>query len=157
SAAAAKFASPHLKRPSLKTFPELLSPSKAICSLRDRPQNALRILIISAPIEQSAVFCFSHAAPLLKEKWHALHPALLPNGDNPLPLHRTRPRPTLATNNHPSHSRQVDFAKVFQQRLNGQEANLRGSLAKMIHSRQPMFPILNADAPPDIFLLRRKA
>src|SRR5437016_5598155 len=92
-------ASPHCKRPHLQTPPKLFSPSNALRSFRDGPNNALRILIISAPIKQPTVLSLSHAAPLLKEERHPLHPALLPNRDNPLPLHRTRPRPTLAANN----------------------------------------------------------
>src|ERR1019366_8080749 len=103
-----------------------------------------------------AILSLSPPAPLLKEERHPLGPALLPNGDHPLPLHRTSPRPTLAPNNHPGNPRQVDFPKAFHKRLNRQKAYLSRSLPKMIPPRQPMFPILNADAPPDILLQRRK-
>src|ERR1035441_3565424 len=156
SAVAAKLASPHRKNPTLQALSELLSPSHAIRSIRNRPKNALRILIISPPIQHPAVLSLSHPAPLLKEERHSLLSALPTNRHHPLPLHRTRPRPTLAPNNHPGNPRQIDFPKVFQQRLNRQQANLSRSLPKMIHPRQPMFPILNADAPPYIFLQRRK-
>src|SRR5229473_779886 len=102
---------------SLKAVAELLSPGNALRSFRYRPQNAFRILVISASIKHPTVLSLSHPAPLLKEKRHSLFPALPTNGDHPLPFHRTRPRSTLAANNHPGNPRQVDFTKIFQQRL----------------------------------------
>src|ERR1700674_5195969 len=104
---------------SLKAVAELLSPSNALRSIRDRPQNPLRILIISASIKQPTALSFSHPAPLLKEKRYSLFPALPTNRYHPLPLHRTRPGTALPANNHPGNPRQVNLPKIFQQWLDG--------------------------------------
>src|ERR1035441_1794708 len=136
-----------------KKFCRTLQAIRAIGHLANR---SLGILIIGAPIEQPAILGFSNSAPLLKEERHALLPTLPPNGDHPLPFHRTRPRPTLATNNHPGNSGQVDFTEILQQWLNRQKTNPSGSPPKKIYARQSMFPILDTDSPPDVLQFRRK-
>src|SRR5271167_2136962 len=95
-------------RACLKTPSKLFSGGNAHCSFRDGPADAIRIFVVGAIVQQSAVLSFSYPAPLLEEKRHSLFSALPADGDNPLPLHRTRSGTAFAADNHPSNPCQVN-------------------------------------------------
>ena len=109
------------------------------------------ILIIGSTIQQSPILGFSHAAPLLEEERHALLAALIADGDDPLPLHRTRAGAALAADDDPTDSGKINLAEIFEQRLDGQEPNLGRRLPQMVNARQAVSSIFDADSPPDVF------
>ena len=67
----------------------------------------------------------SPASPLLEEELHSLVLTLLANILDPIELHRPRLGAGLAPDDHPMDVAQVEFANVFEERLDGQKADAR--------------------------------
>src|SRR6266568_5336453 len=89
----------------------VLGVGSAPCSVGNRCGDSLRIFIVGAIIEQSAVLGLPDAAPLLEEKRNTMLATLIADGDNPFSEHRPGPRPALTANNRPTDARQIERAQ----------------------------------------------
>src|SRR5437899_2862411 len=117
----------------------------------NRHRDTLRILIIGTAIYQSAGSFLPHPTPLFEKEWHSVCAALIANGDDPLPLDWACTGPTLTTDYYPTDTRKVQFAKILQKWLDGEEFYFRRSVSEIIESWETMLSIFDADAPPNVF------
>lgn len=91
------------------------------------------VLVVSTSVELTPGRGLSGATPLLEEEWDALDLALGPDGANPRSPDWPGAVTTLAADDDPVDSLQIDLAQIFQQRLDGKEGHAGICLTQLIY------------------------
>src|ERR1700688_4753137 len=105
--------------------------------------DALREFVIGLAVELPARCLFSHAAPLFEKEWHAFAFALIPHRDDPFLLHRPCSVAALSTNDYPIDSFEIEFAQIFQERLDREKTDPRFGSLQIFNARKAVLPILD--------------
>lgn len=119
--------------------------------------DTFRKFTVDSALKLSAGCGLADSTPLLEEKWNAFALALIANGKNPLFFHRSGAGAAFAADDDPVDTTEVYRAQVFQQRFDREKADRSIGGTEMIDSREAVLPVLDADTPPDVRLIRRKA
>ena len=105
--------------------------------------------------QSSTIHFLAKAAPLFEEKRDVSVFTLLLDRKHPLFFHRPRAWTTLATDYHPRDPIERKDSNVFEEWLDGEEANCGGGILKVGDSRKTVFPVLDRNAPPNVRLCCR--
>src|SRR5438067_11800395 len=97
--------------------------------------RALGNFIVGLAGESSARFFLAPAAPLLEEERDIRGFALIADAQDPLRFHGPCSRAAFATDDDPIDSFKIQRAEIFQQRLDGKEANNRRRAAEIFNAR----------------------
>jgi len=104
----------------------------------------------------AAGFGFADAAPLFEEEGGFVFAALVAEGEDPVFLHGAGAGAAFAADDHPVDVAEIEFAEVFEERLDGEEADGGVGFLQVSDAGNAVFFVFDADAPPDVRLLCRE-
>lgn len=120
-------------------------------------RDACGEFVVGSAVQAAAGLGFADASPLFEEKSDFAFAALISQRENPVFANGSGPWSTFPADDHPVDAAQVQLTNVFQKRLNGEETNPGTCCLKTGDAGDAIFFVLDADTPPDVWLLRGKA
>src|SRR5690606_115832 len=121
---------------------------------RGRPRRGVRPdareLVVGAAVEEAAGLALLDVAPLLEEEGDLLGAALTADRAHPGLVHRAGAGAALAADDDPVDAGEVELAEVFEERLDGEEADRGRGVVELFDPGQAVLAILDAHAEPDL-------